>query len=110
MCIYIPMCVKINYHAVYFNYISKVFPQATYRRQGGEDIYLLVILDLGTRCDNISASRPVRVLAAGNDPGTRWIGGWVNLRDGLDIGSKGEILCLCRGSNPGHHVCSQTLY
>jgi hypothetical protein len=38
------------------------------------------------------------------------IGGWVGPRAGLDAEVRGKILCLCRGSNPGHLVRSQTLY
>jgi hypothetical protein len=41
---------------------------------------------------------------------THWIGGWVGLRAGLDTEARGKILCLCLESNPGHAVCSQTLY
>jgi hypothetical protein len=43
-------------------------------------------------------------------PGTHWIGGWVDLRTGLETEAREEILCLYRGSNPGCPVCSQTLY
>jgi hypothetical protein len=42
--------------------------------------------------------------------GTDWIGGWVGPRAGLDTEARVKILCLCRGSNHGHPVCSQTLY
>jgi len=33
--------------------------------------------------------------------GTHCTGGWVGLKADLDIGVKGIILCLCRGSKPG---------
>jgi hypothetical protein len=42
-------------------------------------------------------------------PRTRWIEVGVGLRAGLDTQAAGEIVCLCRGSNPSP-VCSQTLY
>jgi hypothetical protein len=42
--------------------------------------------------------------------GTHWIGGWVDLRDGLDTEARGEIHCLCRGSNPVRPVCGHKLY
>jgi hypothetical protein len=42
------------------------------------------------------------------NPGTHRIGGWVGLRDDLEV--RGKILCLCRGKNPGHPVCTQILY
>jgi hypothetical protein len=41
---------------------------------------------------------------------TYWVGGWVGLRAGLDTVARGKILCLCRGSNPSHAVCSWMLY
>jgi hypothetical protein len=43
-------------------------------------------------------------------PGTYLVGGWVDLRAGLDTEVRGNILCLCRGSNPSHPLCSQKLY
>jgi hypothetical protein len=43
-------------------------------------------------------------------PGTHWIGGWVGLRAGLDTEARGKIICLCRESNLGSPVCSQSLY
>jgi hypothetical protein len=43
-------------------------------------------------------------------PGTHWTGGWVGPRAGLDTDARRKILCLCRGSNPGRPVRSQTLY
>jgi hypothetical protein len=42
--------------------------------------------------------------------GTHWIGGVVGLSAGLDSEARGKILCLCRGSNRGHPVCSETLH
>jgi hypothetical protein len=43
-------------------------------------------------------------------PSTHCIGGWVGPRASLDAEVRGKILCLYRGSNTGHPVCSQTLY
>jgi hypothetical protein len=43
-------------------------------------------------------------------PSTNWIGGWVDLRVGLNTEVWGKINCLCWGMNPGHPVCSQTLH
>jgi hypothetical protein len=40
-------------------------------------------------------------------PLTHWIGGWLGLRAGLDIETRGKILCLYRGSNRGRPVSSQ---
>jgi hypothetical protein len=42
-------------------------------------------------------------------PGTHCTGGWVGPRDGLHAEVRGKTLCLCRGSNPGRPVRSQTL-
>jgi hypothetical protein len=58
---------------------------------------LLLIIDLGNRRGEWSASRPGRALPSGKDPGTHWIGGWVDLRAGLDTETTGP----CRGLNPG---------
>jgi hypothetical protein len=67
---------------------------------------------LTTALDGVSVKR--HTLAAlyprETTPGTHCIGGWVGLRAGLDTEARGIILCLCRGSNPGRLVCSQTLY
>jgi hypothetical protein len=46
----------------------------------------------------------------GKVPGTHSTGGWVGPRAGLDAEATGKFLCLCRGSNPGRPVHSQTLY
>jgi hypothetical protein len=43
-------------------------------------------------------------------PGTHCAGGWVGPRAVLDVEAIRKILCLCRGSNPGRPVRSQTLY
>jgi hypothetical protein len=42
-------------------------------------------------------------------PGTNWTGVWVGPRAGLDAEAGRKILCLCRGSNLGRAVRSQTL-
>jgi hypothetical protein len=44
------------------------------------------------------------------DPGIHCTGGWVGPSAGLDAEARGNILCLCRGLNPGRPVCSQTVY
>jgi hypothetical protein len=68
--------------------------------------FLTSTLDVG----EWSASRPGRALSREKDPGTLWAGGWVGLRAGLDTEARRKIICLCRGSNPGRLLCSQTLY
>ena len=39
-------------------------------------------------------------LLPGKNPGTRWMSGWVGLRDGVDGFREEEVSCLCRDSNP----------
>jgi hypothetical protein len=45
----------------------------------------LLILDLGARWGEWSASRPGRIYPREKNPGTHWIGDWVGFRAGLDI-------------------------
>jgi hypothetical protein len=53
---------------------------------------------------------PAALYPRGKDPGTHWTGGWVGPRAGLDAEARRKVLCLCRRSNPGRPVRSQTLY
>jgi hypothetical protein len=53
---------------------------------------------------------PAVLYPRGKNPCTHCTGGWVGPRAGLDAGTRGKILCLSRGSNPGRPVRSQTLY
>jgi hypothetical protein len=41
--------------------------------------------------------------------GEHCTGGWVGLGSGLDAAIRGKILCLCRGSNTGCSVSSETI-
>jgi hypothetical protein len=50
----------------------------------GEEVWFLLILDIGTRWGKWSGSRPGRALLPGKDSGTHCTGGWVGLRPGLD--------------------------
>jgi hypothetical protein len=50
------------------NKYSKAVPLPTCRRQGGEEMYLILILDLGTRWGEWSASRSDRALPLEKDP------------------------------------------
>jgi hypothetical protein len=83
-------------------------------RLGGEDIQLLIILDLGTRWEwVVSVTLRPRFTPGERTPGTHWTGGWVGPRAGLDKEVKGKILCPCRGSNPDRPVVQsvvKTLY
>jgi hypothetical protein len=67
------------------------------RHSGGENVYLLHILDLGTRWSEFSASRPGRALAPGKLPPCQepeWAAG-------PDLAQRQEekSFCLCRGPN-----------
>jgi hypothetical protein len=72
---------------------------------GGEEIQLLLILDLDTRWDKWSASRPGRALPPGKGPPVPIVqeAGWApelvwtqRLQE--------KILYLCQGSNPDRPV------
>jgi hypothetical protein len=74
-------------------------------RLGAEGVYLLLILGLGTRWGEWSASRPVRAFTPGErTPGTHCTGGWVGPRAGLNTEARGIILYPCRGSIPDRQV------
>jgi hypothetical protein len=78
---------------------------------GWEEEKLHFILNLGTRWGWVVSITPrLRFTPGERTPGTHWTGGWVSPRAGLDAEARRKILCLCRGSNPGRPVCSQTLY
>jgi hypothetical protein len=53
---------------------------------------------------------PAALYPGERSPGTHCIGGWVGPRAGPDAEARRKILCLCRRSNPGRPVRSQTLY
>jgi len=82
-------------------------------RLAGEEVYVLLILDLGTRWGERSASRLSRALASGKGPpGTHCIEGWVGPRAGLDTEAR-KILSPLPGIEArslGRPVRSQTLY
>jgi hypothetical protein len=78
------------------------------RRQGGEEVELLLILALGSSWGgqrHASAALNPREKA----PGTRWIGSWVSIRADMDSASR-RIICICGVSNPGRPVCSHKLH
>jgi hypothetical protein len=53
--------------------------------QGGEEVYLLLILDLGTRLRWVISVTPRPRFGPGErTPGSHWAGGWVDLTAGLD--------------------------
>jgi hypothetical protein len=89
------LCVKVKW--------SRYTP---WRRMGWE---LLLILNLGTRWGWVVSITPrPRFTPGERTPGAHCAGGWVGLRAGLDAETRGKS--LCRGSNPGRSVRSQTVY
>jgi hypothetical protein len=58
----------------------------------------------------VSITPPPSFSSGEKTPGTHCTGGWVDPRAGLDPEVRRKILCLCRGSNPGRPVRSQSLY
>jgi hypothetical protein len=71
-----------------------------WRRMWGEEVQLLLILNLGTRWGWVESVTPRPRFPPGErTPGTHWIGGWVGPRAGLDAEARRKILCSCRGSN-----------
>jgi hypothetical protein len=78
---------------------------------GGEEVYLLLILNLGTRWGWVVSVTPRPRFTPGERiPGTHWIGDWVGPRAGLDAEARRKIFCPCRGSNPDRPAHIQTLY
>jgi hypothetical protein len=86
---------------------KKSFPATAIQATRWRAVKLLLILELGTRCE-WSASRPSRALPPGKDP-----------RYSLDrrLGrpqnrsvNRLQMTCRCQGSKPGRPVCNQTLY
>jgi hypothetical protein len=76
-----------------------------WRRLGGEEVYLLLILDPGNRWGEWLASCLGCALPPEKGPWYPLVMRlWMGLRACLDTDSTGEILCLCRGSNPDRPV------
>jgi hypothetical protein len=73
-------------------------------------MYLLLMHDLGTIRVSGQRHAPSVLYPLERTPGTHCTGGWVGPRAGLDTEARGKILCLCRASNLGRPVRSQTLH
>jgi hypothetical protein len=94
-------------------YISKVKLSCymPWRHMGGEEVQLLLILNLGIRWRWVVSITPrPRFTPRERIPSTHWRRGWVGPRAGLVTETRRKILCLCWGSNPGCPVCSRSLY
>jgi len=69
-------------------------------RLGGEEVHLLLILDLGTRWGWMVSVTPLPRFSPGErTPGAHCTGSWVGPTAGLDTEVRGKILYLCQGSN-----------
>jgi hypothetical protein len=69
-------------------------------RLGGEEVHLLLILDLGTRWGWMVSVTPLPRISPGErTPGAHCTGGWVGPRAGLDLEVRGKFSSLCRGSS-----------
>jgi hypothetical protein len=76
---------------------SKTQMQATATQN---DINLLLILKIGTRCGRVVSVTPWPCFIPGErTPGTHCTGGWVGLTASLDTEVRGKISCLCQRSN-----------
>jgi hypothetical protein len=88
----------------------KLSRNKSWRKVCGEEVELLLVLDLETRWGEWSASRSDRALPSGlGPPGTDWIGGWVGPTAGLDAEAKkkGRISFAGGRTRIVHFVVSQ---
>jgi hypothetical protein len=68
-------------------------------------------LDLGTSPGEWSTSRPGRFTPGERAPGTHWIGGWVDLRAGVDVEKRKFLTLPGLELRPlGRAARSQSLY
>jgi hypothetical protein len=85
-----------------------------WRRLGGEELQLLLILDLGNRWGwAVSVTPRPRFTPGERTSGTHCTGVWVGLRAGLDTKARGKILSPLPGiesRSSGRPVRNQTLY
>jgi hypothetical protein len=103
--------VHVTYICFFTHEKGKVVPLHSIEVHLSERRYSSLFLNLGTRRGwVVSITLRPPFTPRERAPGTHCIGGWVGPRAGLDAEIRGKILCLCRGSNPGCPVCSQTLY
>jgi hypothetical protein len=83
-------------------------------RHAGSMWWGRLILDLGTRWGWVVSITPRPPFSpVERTPGTKWTGGWVDPRAGLDTEVRGQILLPLPGIepwSPGRPVRSQTLY
>jgi hypothetical protein len=79
---------------------AKAVPLHATKTLGGEEVQLLLILDLGTRWGWVASVMPrPRFILGERTPGTHWTGGWVDPRAGLAQRLEEKSFHLCWGSN-----------
>jgi hypothetical protein len=66
----------------------------------GADVYIHIFLTLALAGSEWSASRPHCFTPGERDPGTHWMGGWVDPTAGLDDVEKREFLTLLGLADP----------
>jgi hypothetical protein len=92
----------------------KLFHYTPLRRLGGEEVQLLLILDLSNRWGWVISVTPRPSFAPGKGPlGTHCTGGWVGPRAGLDTKTTVKTLSPLPGIEPRSHgrpTRSQTLH
>jgi hypothetical protein len=76
-------------------FISPVCVIKAYRESGGIDP-LIINLEISCECSTL---RP-RHFAPENNPGTHWLGGWVDFRADRDDFEMKQTPCRCRDSSP----------
>jgi hypothetical protein len=107
-------CCKGNYLYARHHTTKKMFHYTPRRRLDGEVVYLLLILDLGTRWSWVVNVTPWLHFSPGvKAPGTHCRGGWVGLRVDLNTDARRKILLPLPGMEPQPASCparSQTLY
>jgi hypothetical protein len=64
------------------------------RAYGGEDVRIHIFLTSALAGDEWSASGSGRFTPGERDPGSQWVGGWVDPRAGLDDVEKRKFLTL----------------
>jgi hypothetical protein len=110
-CCYEMFCFDL---ALFTLFTLKLSHYTPWRRLGGEELQLLLILDLGTRWGWVVSITPwPHFSPRERTPGTHWIGGCVGSRDCLDTVARGKILSPLPEIEPrwpSRPVCSQTLY
>jgi hypothetical protein len=79
---------------------------------GGVDVYIHIFSTSALVRGERSVSRPGRFTPRERAPGTRWIGGWVDPRVGVDDVVKRKFLTLpgLELQLLGRPACSQSLY